>query len=287
MKKVNIKKVLAVVLSVLTVLGIATGCGQKFDKSNDVTVITREEGSGTRGAFTELFKIENIFASAIVNDKTGIVLTTVGDDVNAIGYISLGSMKNSVKALEIDGAAATVENIKNGKYKIYRPFNIATKGDLSDAARDFVNFILSDDGQKVIEDKGYIKTESTGAYESTRVSGKVVIMGSSSVTPVMEKLKEAYAEINPNVSIEINMSDSSNGVKSVISGTCDIGMASRELKPSEIESGVQGTVIANDGIAIIVNNNNPLKGLSSEDVKNLYTGVAKKWEDLSGAVWAE
>lgn len=279
------KKTLAIILSALMVLGLASGCGQQFAKTNELTVITREDGSGTRGAFTELFKIEEIFASAIVNDKTGIVLTTVADDVNAIGYISLGSLNDTVKALEIDGAAASVENIKNGTYKIFRPFNIVTKDNLSDVAKDFIAYILSSEGQSVVAENGYIKDDEAQAYSGSKPSGTIKIAGSSSVTPVMEKLKEAYNKVNPNADIQINMSDSSNGVKSVISGTADIGMASRELKASETEQGVEATVIAHDGIAVIVNKNNPLKGLSSEAVKNIYTGAAKKWEDITGAVW--
>lgn len=279
------KKTLAIILSALMVLGLASGCGQQFAKTNELTVITREDGSGTRGAFTELFKIEEIFASAIVNDKTGIVLTTVADDVNAIGYISLGSLNDTVKALEIDGAAASVENIKNGTYKIFRPFNIVTKDNLSDVAKDFIAYILSSEGQSVVAENGYIKDDEAQAYSGSKPSGTIKIAGSSSVTPVMEKLKEAYNKVNPNADIQINMSDSSNGVKSVISGTADIGMASRELKASETEQGVEATVIAHDGIAVIVNKNNPLKELSSEAVKNIYTGAAKKWEDITGAVW--
>ena len=279
------KKTLAIILSALMVLGLASGCGQQFAKTNELTVITREDGSGTRGAFTELFGIEEIFASAIVNDKTGIVLTTVADDVNAIGYISLGSLNDTVKALEIDGAAASVENIKNGTYKIFRPFNIVTKDNLSDVAKDFIAYILSSEGQSVVAENGYIKDDEAQAYNGSKPSGTIKIAGSSTVTPVMEKLKEAYNKVNPNVDIQINMSDSSNGVKSVISGTADIGMASRELKASETEQGVEATVIAHDGIAVIVNKNNPLKGLSSEAVKNIYTGAAKKWEDITGAVW--
>lgn len=279
------KKKLAIILSALMVLGLASGCGQQFAKTNELTVITREDGSGTRGAFTELFGIEEIFASAIVNDKTGIVLTTVADDVNAIGYISLGSLNDTVKALEIDGAAASVENIKNGTYKIFRPFNIVTNDILSDVAKDFIAYILSSEGQNVVAENGYIKDDDAQAYTGSKPSGTIKIAGSSSVTPVMEKLKEAYNKVNPNADIQINMSDSSNGVKSVISGTADIGMASRELKASETEQGVEATVIAHDGIAVIVNKDNPLKGLSSEDVKNIYTGAAKKWEDITGAVW--
>ena len=279
------KKTLAIILSALMVLGLASGCGQQFAKTNELTVITREDGSGTRGAFTELFGIEEIFASAIVNDKTGIVLTTVADDVNAIGYISLGSLNDTVKALEIDGAAASVENIKNGTYKIFRPFNIVTKDNLSDVAKDFIAYILSSEGQSVVAENGYIKDDEAQAYSGSKPSGTIKIAGSSSVTPVMEKLKEAYNKVNPNADIQINMSDSSNGFKSVISGTADIGIASRELKASETEQGVEATVIAHDGIAVIVNKNNPLKELSSEAVKNIYTGAAKKWEDITGAVW--
>ena len=222
-----------------------------------ITVISREDGSGTRGAFIELF-----------------------GNTEAIGYISLGSLNDTVKAVKIDGAEATVDNIKSGTYKIARPFNIATKGEVSDVAQDFIKYIMSEDGQKVVEDNGYISQGNDGAYESAGLSGKVVVGGSSSVTPVMEKLKEAYVALNPDVTIEVQQSDSTTGMTSAIEGVCDIGMASRDLKDSEIEKGLTGTTIAMDGIAVIVNNDSPVEELSSDSVKGIYTGEITDWADV-------
>lgn len=200
------------------------------------------------------------------------MLTSVASDVNAIGYVSLGALNDTVKALKIDGAEATVENIKSGTYKISRPFNIATTADVSEVAQDFIDFILSSEGQKVIEDNGYIQIAEGESYAGSKPSGKIVIAGSSSVTPVMEKLKEAYQTVNTNADIEIQQSDSTTGMNSAIEGICDIGMASRELKDSEIEKGLTGTQIAIDGIAVVVNKDNTFDGLSSEQVKAIYTG---------------
>lgn len=269
-----------------------SGCTAKFNPESSITVISREQGSGTRGAFIELFGIEQKDASgekidhtvdtADINDSTGIVLTSVSENKHAIGYISMGALNDSVKALKIDGAEATDKNIDNGTYKIFRPFNIATKGDVSEAAKDFIAFILSDKGQKVVGDNGYIKINETAAYNGIKPSGKIVVAGSSSVTPVMEKLKEAYLKINTNAVIEIQQSDSTTGMNSAIEGICDIGMASRELKDSELEKGLKATVIANDGIAVIVNNDNTLDGLTANQVKDIYTGKSVKWADVMG-----
>ena len=210
------------------------------------------------------------------------MMTTISGDPYAIGYISLGALNDSVKALDIDGAKASVENINNGSYKISRPFNIATKDNLSEAAQDFISFIMSADGQKVIEDNKYIAVSDAPAYSGSVSSGKVVIHGSSSVTPVMEKLKEAYIAVNPGVTVEIQQSDSSTGVTDAIDGTCDIGMASRDLKDSEIEKGVTSTTIAMDGIAVIVNNGNPIDNLTSEQVKNIFMGEVILWSEVNG-----
>lgn len=254
--------------------------------SAPISVITREEGSGTRGAFTELFgiidenKVDMISDSAEVTNSTSVMITTVAGNKNAIGYISLGSLNNDVKAVKIDGAEATVDNINNGSYKISRPFNIAVKEDLSEVAQDFINFILSDEGQAVVEKGGCIKVESTGAYTPANVEGKVLIGGSSSVTPVMEKLKEAYEKVNTKAKIEIQTNDSTTGVTSAIDGVCDIGMASRELKDTESSQGIKPTVIALDGIAVIVNNNSTVDELTSEQVKSIYTGEVFSWDEV-------
>ena len=255
-----------------------------------ITVISREDGSGTRGAFIELFgievkndageKVDMTTDDAEITNSTSVMMTSVAGNTEAIGYISLGSLNDTVKVVKIDGAEATVDNIKSSTYKIARPFNIATKGEVSDVAQDFIKYIMSEDGQKVVEDNGYISQGNDGAYEPAGLSGKVVVGGSSSVTPVMEKLKEAYVALNPDVTIEVQQSDSTTGMTSAIEGVCDIGMASRDLKDSEIEKGLTGTTIAMDGIAVIVNNDSPVEELSSDSVKGIYTGEITDWADV-------
>ncbi len=242
-----------------------------FDHTSAIAVYSREDGSGTRGAFIELFgveekdesgeKVDNTTEEAIITNSTDVMLTSVAGDTYAIGYVSLGSLNDTVKAVKIDGAEATVENIKSGTYKIARPFNIATKGEVSEAAQDFINYIMSGDGQKVISDNGYIGDDSAAAFESNGAEGKVVVGGSSSVSPVMEKLIEAYKAVNANVEIELQTSDSTTGMTGAADGTLDIGMASRELKDSETEEGLTATKIAMDGIAVIVNQENPVEDL--------------------------
>lgn len=259
-----------------------------FDHTSAIAVYSREDGSGTRGAFIELFgveekdesgeKVDNTTEEAIITNSTDVMLTSVAGDTYAIGYVSLGSLNNTVKAVKIDGAEATVENIKSGTYKIARPFNIATKGEVSEAAQDFINYIMSGDGQKVISDNGYIGDDSAAAFESNGAEGKVVVGGSSSVSPVMEKLIEAYKAVNANVEIELQTSDSTTGMTGAADGTLDIGMASRELKDSETEEGLTATKIAMDGIAVIVNQENPVEDLSSDTVKGIFTGGTTTWD---------
>jgi len=278
-------------LSVLTL--ILTGCSSKsagFDSTKAISVISREDGSGTRGAFIELFgveqkdssgkKVDYTTDSAIISNSTSVVMGNVAENEYAIGYISLGSLNDTVKALKVDGADATVENIKSGTYKIARPFNIATKAEISELAQDFINYILSDAGQAVIEENGYISINATTDYVSSQVTGQIVVGGSSSVTPVMEKLKEAYMLVNPNASIEVQQSDSTTGMTSTIDGIYDIGMASRELKESELSAGLINYVIAMDGIAVVVNNVNPLENITSEQVKAIYMGETTGWAEL-------
>jgi len=259
--------------------------------ADEVNVISREEGSGTRGAFIELFGIEQknedgektdyTTDDCDITNSTSVMMTSVAGNDCAIGYISLGSMNETVKALLIDGVKASVENIKNGSYKVARPFNIASKSEVSDSAKDFIAFIMSAEGQAVIEANGYIAVaEDAPAFDGGKVSGKIVIAGSSSVTPVMEKLKEAYENMNPNVEIELQQSDSSSGMASAIDGVCDIGMASRELKESELEKGLTGLTIAMDGIAVIVSLDNPVEGLTTEQVRDIYMGVITDWSEM-------
>ena len=270
------KKGLAVAMAAL--LGVATmGTTAMAAASGDITICSREDGSGTRGAFIELFgieekdadgnKVDNTTEAAKITNSTSVMLSTVAQDVNAIGYVSLGSLDDSVTALKIDGAEATAENIESGDYKVVRPFNIATKDDVSEAAQDFITYIMSADGQKIIEDNGYISVGDKPAYEAAAVEGKVVVAGSSSVTPVMEKLAEGYKTVNDKVEIEVQQSDSTTGMTSAIDGLRDIGMASRDLKDSETAAGLTATVIAKDGIAVIVNNDSGVEELTSEQVK--------------------
>ncbi|MDR2664849.1 MAG: substrate-binding domain-containing protein [Oscillospiraceae bacterium] len=256
--------------------------------SGKIVVNSREDGSGTRGAFVELFEVvdgdkNDITAdSAEITNSTAVMMTSVAGDKNAIGYVSLGSLGDTVKAVAIDGVEATTANVASGTYKVARPFFIATVGEPSAQARDFIDFIMSSVGQDVIEANGYIRVDDTGPYAGGGTSGKVVVAGSSSVTPVMEKLKEAYLAVNPAAEIEIQMSDSTTGMNSVIDGICDICMASRDIKDSEAEKGAEGTRIAIDGIAVIVNRENPISGLAKEQVRAIYTGEITDWTQLGG-----
>lgn len=262
-----------------------------FKTSRPITVVSREDGSGTRGAFIELLgilekkedgsKIDNTTKEAIIANKTDVMLQNVAGDDYAIGYVSLGSLNDNVKALSIDGAEATSENVKNGSYKIARPFNIATKGEPTGLAKDFIDFIMSSEGQAVVAESYIAVDDAAPAYAGSKPEGKIVIAGSSSVTPIMEKLKEAYVAINPAATIEIQQSDSTAGMTGAIEGTCDIGMASREMKDSE-KAELNGIAIANDGIAIITSTSNPVAGLTGEQVKAIFTGATVQWDELLG-----
>lgn len=296
----KLKKVVSmVVLSALAVTGLA-GCGgndadtaQQAEASSVISVISREDGSGTRGAFVELFGVEQkneagekedmTTEEASITNSTSVMMTTVAGNVNAIGYISLGSLNDTVKAVNIDGVAPSVDAIKDGSYKISRPFNVVPNvAGLTPEAQDFMNYIMSADGQAVVEENGYIASvDNAEAYTGGNMSGKVIVAGSSSVTPVMEKLKEAYVALNPDMTVEVQMSDSSTGVTSAIDGTCDLGMASRELKDSETEKGAVSTAIALDGIAVIVNNDAAITDLTAEQVKDIYTGAVTDWSQLN------
>ena len=279
------KKIFSMVLALVLMMTSA------FALAEEINVISREDGSGTRGAFIELFGIEQKNADGEkidyttddcdITNSTSVMMTSVAGNECAIGYISLGSMNETVKALTIDGAAASVENIKNGSYMVARPFNIATTAEVSDVVEDFIAFIMSAEGQAVIEENGYISVvENAPAFEGGKVSGKIVIAGSSSVTPVMEKLTEAYMAINPDVEIELQQTDSSSGMTSTRDGVCDIGMASRALKDSEIEAGLVPMTIAMDGIAVIVSLDNPVDGLTTEQVRAIYMGEITEWSEI-------
>ncbi|MDL2220505.1 substrate-binding domain-containing protein [Eubacteriales bacterium OttesenSCG-928-N14] len=294
------KKILSIAVCALLAVGMLAGCGKPQggndgDNGSDtgaaIAVVSREEGSGTRGAFVELMgieqkdadgkKVDHTTQEAITINSTNVMINTVKGNKDAIGYISLGSMNSDVKALQVDGVDATVANIKSGSYKVARPFNIATKTEVSAQVQDFIDYIMSADGQKIIEDNGYISVaENAQPYAGKGASGKIVIAGSSSVTPVMEKLKEGYLASNPDVSIEIQQSDSSIGMQQTIDGICDIGMASRELKDSETAEGIAPKVIAMDGIAVIVNKDNAVSALSSEQIRDIFTGKITTWGDV-------
>lgn len=292
-------KVLAIAVGACMVAacGLLAGCGSNDSKDSSshdasINVTSREDGSGTRGAFIELFgieekddsgkKVDKTTESAAITNSTAVMKTTVANDADAIGYISLGSLDDTVKAAKIDGAEATAANVKSGTYKVSRPFNVVTNSskELSDVSKDFMSFILSAEGQKVVEEEGYIPMDATASYSASGLSGKVTVAGSSSVTPVMEKLSEAYKALNPNVTVEVNQSDSTTGVTSAIEGACDLGMASRDLKDSEKAQGAQNTVIATDGIAVIVNKGNGIESLTSDQVKQIFTGQITKWSEI-------
>lgn len=307
------KKLLATILMATLAISMMTGCGSKQDitadttadapaadeadtseseqsaaaasslAGNEITVVSREDGSGTRGAFIELTGVKQddqdlTTVEAIITNSTEVMMTTVAGDENAIGYASMGSMNDTVKAVNVGGVEPTAENVKNGSYALSRPFNIATKDTVSDVAQDFINFIMSADGQAVIEDKGYIAIDDkAAAFESNGAAGKIVVAGSSSVTPVMEKLQEAYLAINSGAEIELQESDSTTGMTQAIDGTCDIGMASRDLKDSELEAGLTPTAIAMDGICVIVNHANDITDLSTDDIAAIFKGERTEW----------
>ena len=302
----KMKKFMAVLAVAGMMTGMLAGCGSSSDDtssdsgstdtasegdaSNDITIVSREDGSGTRGAFTELFgvveevdgeDVDMTTADAQITNNTSVMMTTVAENEYAIGYISLGSLDDSVKALSIDGAEATAENIENGSYKVSRPFNVAVKPDsTNEVAADFMSFIMSTEGQQVVSDEGYIPVADVEAYAGTAPAGDCVVGGSSSVSPLMEKLVEAYKEVNPNANIELQTSDSTTGMTSTIEGSYDIGMASRELKEDEAAE-LTPTVIATDGIAVIVNNNNPTDEMTSDQVKQIYTGEVFSWDEIA------
>lgn len=294
------KKILATAAAGLIAMASLAGCGSTgsssssdnssasgFDTKSNISVITREDGSGTRSAFIELTgvqeekdgtKTDNTLSTAIVQSSTQAVLTGVAGDPTAIGYISLGSLNDTVKAAKIDGVEPTSETVKDGSYKISRPFNIATKDNLSEAAQNFIDYILSKEGQEIVN-KDYVEAvDNAEPFAGAKGKGKVKVGGSSSVSPAMEKLAEAYQKVNKDVTVEVNTSDSSTGMSQAADGTVDIGMASREIKDSETAKGIKGTVIAKDGIAVIVNKSNTVEDIKLDQLKGIYTGSITTWE---------
>lgn len=285
------KKILALTLCVVMAIAVFTGCGNNnADSKTDgapITVISREDGSGTRGAFTELMGImvddvDNTTTSAEISQSTSVVLTTVAGNKNSIGYVSLGSLNDTVKAVKVDGVDATVENIKGGSYAVSRPFLVVTNDKLTDVSKDFIKFILSKQGQDIIAEEGYITIDDNAAeYETQKgIKGKIVLAGSTSVSPVMQKLADAYKEIYSDVTLEIQQTGSGAGITSTIEGACDIGMSSRDLKPEETAEGIEGTTIAMDGIGVVVNNENSVEDLTSEQIRQIFTGEVTDWSQV-------
>ena len=269
------------------VLALVLTCAVAFAAEGTITVMSREDGSGTRGAFVELTGVEQddvdmTTVDAVITNSTAVMLTSVAGDPAAIGYVSMGSLNETVKAVSVDGNAATVEGIKDGSYTLSRPFVVTTFGEVGEIAQDFLNYIMSAEGQAVISEEGYIAIDDAAeAYTAAGVSGEITVGGSSSVTPVMEKLAEAYMALNPDVTVIVQQSDSTTGVTGTIEGTVDLGMASRALKAEEEEQGVVGTTIAMDGIAVIVNLENDTENLTTEQIMNIYTGAITDWSELA------
>ncbi len=298
MKKSRILSLILALAMVLSASVILSACGDKKsgddgEKNDKISVISREEGSGTRGAFIELVgieekndqgeKIDNTVDTAVITNSTSVAMTSVSEDKASIGYISLASLNDTVKALKIDGVEPTVKNIQKGEYPIARNFNLVTGDNLSELGKDFINYILSTEGQKTVSENGYIELTEAGKYETSdavKEGGKITIGGSSSVTPLMEKLAEAYKKINPKVEVMVQQSDSTTGVTSAIDGSVDIGMASRDLKDTETSQGVKATVIAKDGIAVIVHKDSKQEELTLEQVKDIFTGKITKWSEI-------
>ncbi len=269
------------------VLALVLTCAVAFAAEGTITVMSREDGSGTRGAFVELTGVEQddvdmTTVDAVITNSTAVMLTSVAGDPAAIGYVSMGSLNETVKAVSVDGNAATVEGVKDGSYTLARPFVVTTYGEVGEIAQDLLNYIMSAEGQAIINEEGYIAIDDAAeAYTAAGVSGEITVGGSSSVTPVMEKLAEAYMALNPDVTVVVQQSDSTTGVTGTIEGTVDLGMASRALKAEEEEQGVVGTTIAMDGIAVIVNLENDTENLTTEQIMNIYTGAITDWSELA------
>lgn len=279
------KKILSIATLFAVILTALCACGKS--SGSTISVITREEGSGTRGAFVELLGIvdgdgnDNIVKTAEATNSTSVMMTTVAGNKNAIGYVSLGSLSSDVKAIKVDGAEPTVANIEAGTYKVARPFNLVYNDDkLSDVAADFVKFIMSSEGQAVVTKKGYISVKTSDSYKSSGLTGTVVLDGSTSVGPLMDAIADEYKKLNPDVKVQIQQTGSSAGINSAIEGVCDIGMSSRELKSSE-SAKIKAHKMATDGIAVIVNNSNTVDGLTSEQIKSIFLGETTSWDGLA------
>lgn len=284
MKRKNGKIAITIAAIMIMCTAMITGCGKKAG-DEEICVISREDGSGTRDAFTELLgimenDIDNTTVNAEITNSTSVMMTTVAGNTEAIGYVSLGSLNDSVKAIKVDGVGATTDNVSNGDYAVARPFNIVTGDEVSENAQDFINFIMSKEGQAIIKEEGYISVGGDSSYTVSGLTGTVTLAGSTSVAPVMEKIAEKYMELNAGVTIEIQQSGSGAGITSTIEGVCDIGMSSRDLKENEIAEGVSSTKIAMDGIAVIVNVDNAVDDLTSEQIKDIFVGKTTKWSEV-------
>ncbi len=279
------KRILSIATLFAVILTALCACGKS--SGSTISVITREEGSGTRGAFVELLGIvdgdgnDNIVKTAEATNSTSVMMTTVAGNKNAIGYVSLGSLSSDVKAIKVDGAEPTVANIEAGTYKVARPFNLVYNDDkLSDVAADFVKFIMSSEGQAIVTKKGYISVKTSDSYKSSGLTGTVVLDGSTSVGPLMDAIADEYKKLNPDVKVQIQQTGSSAGINSAIEGVCDIGMSSRELKSSE-SAKIKAHKMATDGIAVIVNNSNTVDGLASEQIRSIFLGETTSWDGLA------
>lgn len=279
------KRILSIATLFAVILTALCACGKS--SGSTISVITREEGSGTRGAFVELLGIvdddgnDNIVKTAEATNSTSVMMTTVAGNKNAIGYVSLGSLSSDVKAIKVDGAEPTVANIEAGTYKVARPFNLVYNDDkLSDVAADFVKFIMSSEGQAIVTRKGYISVKTSDSYKSSGLTGTVVLDGSTSVGPLMDAIADEYKKLNPDVKVQIQQTGSSAGINSAIEGVCDIGMSSRELKSSE-SAKIKAHKMATDGIAVIVNNSNTVDGLTSEQIRSIFLGETTSWDGLA------
>ncbi len=287
------KKIL-LILSIVLISSLAvTGCSKdkvtEFNSEKDITVVARDSASGTRGAFHEIMNIkvkenntveDKLVVGALEFDGQDKVITAVEGDKYGIGYISLGSVSDRIKAVSVNGVKSTVENVKNGSYEVSRPFLLVTKGVESDLVKDFLKFSSSVKGQEIAVEMHYISAaDKQTEYSSSGMSGIIKVAGSTSVTPLMEKLQEEYKALNPDVTFEMQSNGSSQGIKAAIDGSYDIGMSSRELKQEE-ESQLNRHILAIDGIAVIVNKENPINDISSENVTKIYTGEIAKWSSV-------
>ena len=284
MKRKFGKRAVAYMAAMTMCVAMMTGCGNN-NGGEEICVISREDGSGTRDAFTELLGImeddvDNTTVNAEITNSTSVMMTTVAGNTEAIGYVSLGSLNDSVRAIKVDGVEATTDNVSCGDYTVARPFNIVTGDEVSENAQDFIEFIMSEEGQAIVSEEGYISVESMGNYNPSGLTGTVTLAGSTSVAPVMEKIAEKYMELNEGMTIEIQQSGSGAGITSTIEGVCDIGMSSRDLKDTEIKEGVSAKTIAMDGIAVIVNVDNQVENLTSEQIKNIFVGEITNWSEV-------